>query len=208
MADTDVADQGGGEALDARLIVMAQNVLEFFHEVSTRARDMLAVERPADASVLTAVNTLTAEKAAQEFRKISGETRQALREQIAEPAIARVVVSDEDGSGRRTASPRLQGIGDYRVFAPHISGLEPLWAALQIPNPTANDCVAVLRELARKPEPPPADKGVMLKALHELAGLIDEASPQLRAALRRLPLWTGQEWSTARPMVVQGAADL
>ena len=39
-------------------------------------------------------------------------------------------------------------------------------------------------------------------AFRSLAGLISDATPQLRSTLRRLPLWTGTEWSTSRPMYV------
>ncbi len=92
--------------------------------------------------------------------------------------------------------------GNRRVFAPHINDLEPLWSALKIPEPTAKDCVSVLRELARSPSLSSSDSGVMLMTLQTLATLIDGASPQLRTALRRLPLWTGKTWSTARPMYV------
>jgi hypothetical protein len=92
--------------------------------------------------------------------------------------------------------------GGLRAFAPHIAGLEPLWATLDIPTPTANDCVGVLRELARRPSLTSSNQGVMLLTLRELANLVEDASPQLRAAMRRLPLWTGAAWSTARPMYV------
>ncbi len=110
-------------------------------------------------------------------------------------------------AGGQWSSPEavLRGppiFGEYRVFAPHIRGLEPLWAALNVPEPAANDCVAVLRELARSSSLSSTDQGVMLMTLRALAALIDEASPQLRAALRRLPLWIGSVWSTSRPMYV------
>lgn len=96
--------------------------------------------------------------------------------------------------------PRI--FGEYRVFAPHIAGLEPLWAALNVPEPSAKDCVDVLRQFTRKPGLSPTDRGVMLMTFRSLAGLIASATPQLRASLRRLPLWTGDEWSTMRPMYV------
>lgn len=96
--------------------------------------------------------------------------------------------------------PRI--FGDYRVFAPHISGLEPLWVSLAIPEPSAKDCVEVLREITRKPTLSPSDRGVMVMAFRSLARLISDATPQLRSTLRRLPLWTGTEWSTSRPIYV------
>lgn len=92
--------------------------------------------------------------------------------------------------------------GNYRVFAPHVSGLEPLWAALNIPTPIANDCVGVLRALTRIRSPSSSDRGVMLMTFRALANVMKEASPQLQTTLRRLPLWTGEAWSTSRPMYV------
>ena len=97
--------------------------------------------------------------------------------------------------------------GNYRVFSPNISGLEPLWSALEIPEPTAQDCVTVLKELTRNPSLSSSDRGVMVTTLRKLATLIKETSPQFRTALRRLPLWTGRAWSTDRPMyVLEGVA--
>ena len=47
----------------------------------------------------------------------------------------------------------------------------------------------------------------MVTTLRKLATLIKETSPQFRAALGRLPLWTGTAWSTDRPMyVLEGVA--
>ena len=90
----------------------------------------------------------------------------------------------------------------HRVFAPHITGLEQLWEALRIPEPTAKDCVHVLRKLTRNPSLDSSDVGVILMTFRALATLVNDASPQLRTALRGLPLWTGKAWSTARPMYV------
>ena len=92
--------------------------------------------------------------------------------------------------------------GRHRVFAPHITGLEQLWEALRIPEPSAKDCVRVLRKLARNPSLDSFDVGVVLMTFRVLATLVNGASPQLRIALRGLPLWTGKAWSTARPMYV------
>jgi hypothetical protein len=96
--------------------------------------------------------------------------------------------------------PRI--FGEYRVFAPHIAGLEPLWASLAIPEPSAKDCVEVLREITRKSTLSPSDRGVMVMAFRSLASLISGATPQLRSTLRRLPLWTGNGWATTRPVYV------
>ena len=96
--------------------------------------------------------------------------------------------------------PRV--FGDHRAFAPYAKDLEPLWQALKIPDPTAKDCVDVLRILARNPSLSSTDQGVMIKTLQTLATLINDTSTQFKTALRRLPLWTGKSWSKARPMYV------
>jgi hypothetical protein len=88
--------------------------------------------------------------------------------------------------------------GRFRTFAPHISGLDTLWATLQIPEPAPSDCVSVLRELAREPLSGET-QGIMLTTFRTLALKIKTASPQLRAGLRRLPLWSGTGWSVERP---------
>lgn len=89
--------------------------------------------------------------------------------------------------------------GTRRPFAPHIDGLELLWKTLGVNLPTATDAIAVLRDMARTP-PSPVELGIAIRALPLVAGAIEEMSPQLRAALRRLPLWTGTEWTTQRPI--------
>lgn len=92
--------------------------------------------------------------------------------------------------------------GNYRVFAPHIAGLEPLWTALGIPEPSARDCVDVLRDLSRKSELTASDRGIMLTSFRALAARIADATPQLAATLKRFPLWTGKGWTSQRPIYV------
>ncbi|PHS19332.1 MAG: hypothetical protein COA78_00330 [Blastopirellula sp.] len=89
--------------------------------------------------------------------------------------------------------------GTYRSFAPHIEGMERLWSTLGVKVPTAVDAINVLRELAVT-APSSADLGVAMRAYTLIAGVVTEMSPQRRAVLRRLPLWTGKEWTIERPV--------
>lgn len=89
--------------------------------------------------------------------------------------------------------------GTRRAFAPHVDGLELLWSALGVELPIASSAIAVLKEIASGP-PSPEDLGIAIRALTVVTeGLVD-MSPQMRVALRRLPLWTGSEWTTERPV--------
>lgn len=106
--------------------------------------------------------------------------------------------------GKQWNSPEqvLRGpaiFGSRRVFAPHEDGLEPLWKALGVGLPTAADAIAVLKEIAVAP-PTPDDLGIAIRALTLVAGAVGDMSSQLRTTLRRLPLWTGREWTTERPV--------
>lgn len=89
--------------------------------------------------------------------------------------------------------------GSHRAFAPHVDGLEPLWQALGVSLPTAADAIAILKEMADTP-PSPIDLGIAIRALTLVAGAVGDMSSQLRTTLRRLPLWTGREWTAERPV--------
>jgi hypothetical protein len=89
--------------------------------------------------------------------------------------------------------------GARRIFAPHIEGLEPFWKILGMNLPTAVDAIAVLKEIAAG-KPSSADLGVAIRALKLIADEVEEMSPQLRTSLKRLPLWTGSDWATKRPI--------
>ena len=89
--------------------------------------------------------------------------------------------------------------GARRAFAPNIEGLEALWKVLGVRIPSAADAIAVLREMTALP-PTPADLGIAIRAYGLVAAEMEHISPQQRTALRRLPLWTGQAWTLARPI--------
>ena len=89
--------------------------------------------------------------------------------------------------------------GARRAFAPHVEGLDPLWAVLGVRLPATADAIAVLRELAVA-QPSSADLGVAIRAYTLIAAEVGEISSQLRTTLKRLPLWTGSTWETERPV--------
>ncbi|MES0198875.1 hypothetical protein [Mesorhizobium sp. M0011] len=106
--------------------------------------------------------------------------------------------------GRQWNSPEqvLRGppiFGSRRAFAPHVDGLESLWKVLGVNLPTVADAIAVLKEMADAP-PTPGDLGVAIRAITLVAGAVGDMSTQLRTTLRRLPLWTGREWTRGRPV--------
>jgi hypothetical protein len=92
-----------------------------------------------------------------------------------------------------------QVFGRHRPFASGSPDLALLWKTLELAQPEAADCIAVLREIAREPLHP-EDKGTVLQTMRTLANKLDSISPQLRSRLRNLPLWTGDAWSAQRPI--------
>lgn len=126
-------------------------------------------------------------------------TPQQLRNVFRATATAPGLVLAQDGwHAPEAVFSGPQVFGSLRPFAPHIAGLEVLWSRLEIQEPGPNECVLVLRELAAE-SLTPERKGVMLSTLRRLAETFDQATPQLRAKLNTLPLWTGSDWSRERP---------
>ena len=94
--------------------------------------------------------------------------------------------------------------GRFKAFAPAIADTGPLWAALRLRAPSLEDCVDVIRAVARKPlMPGPDEEAILLqtmRALESHAGTCVTA--QARQKLRRLPLWTSKGWRRDRPVYV------
>jgi hypothetical protein len=80
-----------------------------------------------------------------------------------------------------------------------VEGLDALWKILGVPLPSAADAIAVLKEIATA-EPSKLDQGIAIRAFGIIAEAVGEMTPQLRSTLRRLPLWTGTNWTTKRPL--------
>ena len=93
--------------------------------------------------------------------------------------------------------------GQRRPFVQNSPHLEPLWRTLGVELPDAREGVAVLREIARAPLADP-DRPVVIETMQLLAREVDEMSPQLRGTLKGLPVWTGKEWTSQRPVYAIG----
>jgi hypothetical protein len=79
---------------------VAENTLNFFEDTASTARSRLEAEtgkRPCSAGVLTTPNTITNERAARNLAGINADLVRELTQLAHEPAIARLVLQDEDG---------------------------------------------------------------------------------------------------------------
>ena len=95
--------------------------------------------------------------------------------------------------------------GDHRAFAPAVAGTETLWRALGLREPSPDDCVAVIRKIARRRRAPEGtEKTILLETLRALAAHHSRGNTVDARSLAQLPLWTSQGWvrdrSRARPV--------
>ncbi|MFH8384202.1 hypothetical protein ACH4E7_25190 [Kitasatospora sp. NPDC018058] len=97
-----------------------------------------------------------------------------------------------------------------RAFVPPGPELLPLWQVLGIEEPSPEDLVQALKELAADGSPPGGDRErLMLEALRSLNRLVGgtgaTVTPGLRSKLRWLPLWTSAGWIKQRPVYAVAA---
>lgn len=99
---------------------------------------------------------------------------------------------------RRTSLTRsgVAVFGDLEAFVPAIQGAEPLWTALGVRAPDADDAKRVLALLARRRLLSTDERQVMLEALRLLA----RAPVDRRGQLRRQPVYVGNGWVSRRPV--------
>ena len=92
--------------------------------------------------------------------------------------------------------------GKHRAFAPPVADTNPLWAALRLRDPSFEDCIDVIRAVARKHHTlGPDEEVILLQTLRVLASHAETSfTAQARAKLRRLPLWTSKGWVRDRPV--------
>ena len=88
--------------------------------------------------------------------------------------------------------------GDRRSFVPP-GPYENLWNALGIREPNIADCVAVLEQIARDGDAV-SEEGVLTDTFRHLNALLESATSKERAKLASVPLWSGSEWVTRRPI--------
>lgn len=92
--------------------------------------------------------------------------------------------------------------GKYRPFAPSIDGAGPLWTALSLREPSVDDCIEVVRQIAKgRRAPSESDETILLETLRTLSRRAAEVrSQEQRRKLGSLPLWTSKGWSRERPV--------
>ena len=91
--------------------------------------------------------------------------------------------------------------GDYGDFAPPVAGVEPLWRALNLNEPSPEDCLKVIHKIARKRSGPDTeDETVLLETLRALASHYDRGNTLEARRLARLALWTSKGWVRDRPV--------
>ncbi len=92
--------------------------------------------------------------------------------------------------------------GKYKAFAPAIADTGPLWTSLRLREPSFEDCVDVVRAVARKRGAPgPEEEAILLQTMRALESHArTSVAPQNRAKLRQLPLWTSKGWMRDRPV--------
>ena len=91
--------------------------------------------------------------------------------------------------------------GRYEAFAPSIEDAESLWSALSLRDPSPEDCLKVLRKIARRGRAPSDEqKTILLETLRALAAHYEQGSTLPARRLTRLALWTSKGWVRDRPV--------
>ena len=97
------------------------------------------------------------------------------------------------------AGPRI--FRDYRAFAPQVEDAEPLWSALNLREPSPEDCLRVIHRIARKRGGPEGeDETILLETLRTLALHHRNGNSVQPRRLSRLALWTSKGWVRERPV--------
>lgn len=109
--------------------------------------------------------------------------------------------------GWRTPAQVLVGLPIFRkrhAFVPQVPRAERLWTALRIRQPSLEDCLRVISQIARTRQRPEYDDVVVvLETLRLLSQRVAATRDIPRAVSRRLAalaLWTTQGWTTDRPV--------
>lgn len=99
---------------------------------------------------------------------------------------------------RRISSTRSGAaiFGDHAAFVPAVTGAEPLWGALGVQAPDAEDAKRVIKKLAGRRVMDADERQVMLEALRILARTPAESVGRLR----QQPVFVGSGWVSKRPV--------
>ncbi len=141
------------------LVALAESTLGFFSEAAAKADELLGDQRQYGATAFAVVNTLTAQRAVEALSDITEESRKELRQIGAEPAIARLIVVDEDGReltyyiSRAGTLPGLKGPGimaSYRSPMGRLAAL-PVGGEREIPTPAGLRVYELIEHAALRP---------------------------------------------------------
>ncbi len=94
-----------------------------------------------------------------------------------------------------------------RPFVLRDPELAPLWAALNIGQPSISDCVEELKAASREPFDT-LPSGLLIDVYRHLNELLPTADPRDRRRTRSIPLRCGSKWVTTRPVYVADHAGL
>ena len=90
------------------------------------------------------------------------------------------------------------------AFVPQVPRGEPLWRTLQIRQPSAEDCLSVIGQIARTRRAPEGEDVLILletlRLLDERIAAMSETPRRLIRRLASLSLWTTRGWTTERPV--------
>lgn len=126
---------------EQRLDTIADDTLTKLNSVADAARSALRAGPALGSDSLASVNTLTSSSAIQQLEQISQANRESYQILAHEPAIARVVVADEDGEQRTYYICRampvsgVPNLASYRAPVGRLASL-PIGAEFSLPNGT------------------------------------------------------------------------
>jgi hypothetical protein len=167
-----------------------------------RAAQAAGSIRPAELAERTTVAYLPLASYCREAR--SGPTRVAGRDRVDDLRADEILSRFSQGKGLIFAAGSWHKPNEVlrgaAIFGDRHSFVSPdareLWDVLKIAEPSIRDCTDALGALVAESEPPSPQTltGIYLRIEAELA---DGRRPR---ELKKLPLWTGQEWHEARPI--------
>ncbi|MEO3473378.1 ATP-binding domain-containing protein [Roseomonas sp. CAU 1739] len=144
----------------AELTAMAAQSLEVFAAVADKARSLLARPGAAASDVFTHNNTIHAARAAINLAAIQQQNQEDYRRQCVEPAVARIVAMEDDGTQRTffvsRATPALSAAADasilsYRGPMGRLAAL-PVGAYETIKTPGGTRAFEIVERAAFRPE--------------------------------------------------------
>ena len=91
--------------------------------------------------------------------------------------------------------------GTRRAFVSERTAANRLWHTLRVTPPSVADCIDVLEEIADS-TPETLDEQTLVNTYVYLEEKLRDATSRDKKRLGNLPLWTGRDWTTGRPVYV------